>query len=293
MPAESKLHRSERSGLPIAAGIGLKFAHLDQFLQQRPDIGFVEVHAENYLVDGGVRLAQLDAIRADYPLSIHGVAASLGGQQGLDQEHLRRLKRLIDRYQPEQFSEHLAWSNHDGYYFNDLLPVPYTPLLLQRVSTQIDQLQNALGRTLLLENPATYLDFADSTLDESDFLRQLCAQTGCGLLLDLSNLVVSCTNRLEDPLSYLRQLPLESVGEIHLAGFAQEWGPNGQRVLIDSHSCDVSPEVWQLYQAALELTGPQPTLLERDANLPPLERLIAEAKQAQPYLEGQRGACVR
>lgn len=271
--------------LPNRAGIGLKFQHIPTFLQQRPDIGFVEVHAENYLVEGGIRLAQLEAVRADYPLSIHGVAASLGSDEPLNLEHLRRLKRLVDRFEPQQFSEHLAWSSHAGVYYNDLLPLQYSTERLARVCQHVDQLQNTLGQKILLENPSTYIQFADQQLSEPEFLSRVCQQTGCGLLLDVNNIQVSCTNSGEDVHAYLNALPLESVGEIHLAGYAEEFDANGRRLLIDSHSAEVAPEVWQLFEEALELTGPMPTLLERDGALPELDVLLAEARSAQPFID--------
>lgn len=277
--------------LPNRAGIGLKLQHLNRFLTAKPDIGFVEVHAENYLVEGGIRLAQLEAVRADYPLSIHGVAASLGSDEPLSRDHLERLKKLVDRFQPQQFSEHLAWSTHAGVYFNDLLPLHYTEERLARVCEHVDELQNTLGRTILLENPSTYIEFAESEIDEPDFLRRVCQQTGCGLLLDVNNIQVSCTNSGASVSRYLAELPLDRVGEIHLAGYAKELDAQGRPLLIDSHSADVAPEVWQLYQQALALTGPQPTLLERDGALPELDTLIAEAQLAEPYLDKLGVAC--
>ena len=277
--------------LPNRAGIALKLQHLNRFLRDKPDIGFVEVHAENFLVEGGIRLAQLEAVRADYPLSIHGVAASLGSDEALSRDHLGRLKRLVDRFQPRQFSEHLAWSTHAGVYYNDLLPLHYTEERLARVCEHVDELQNTLGRTILLENPSTYIEFATSEIDEPEFLRRVCQQTGCGLLLDVNNVQVTCTNTETSVSQYLAELPLDRVGEIHLAGYAKELDAQGKPLLIDSHSTDVAPEVWQLYKQALDLTGPQPTLLERDGDLPELDLLIAEARLAEPYLDRLEVAC--
>jgi len=282
-------HTLRPSTLPNSVGIGLKFQHIDQFIQQQPDIGFVEVHAENYMVEGGLRLAQLEAVRQDYPLSIHGVAASLGGDSDLSKDHLRRLKRLVDRFQPAQFSEHLAWSTHAGIYYNDLLPVPYTQERLMRVLEHVDRLQTVLGRQVLIENPASYIAYSTSEMDESEFVRLLITHGGCGLLLDINNLVVSCTNQNLDPLVYLQDLPLASVGEVHLAGFAEELDADGERLLIDSHASEVAPEVWQIFQQAIEKVGPKPTLLERDGAIPSLEALLTEARQAEPYLK--RGEC--
>lgn len=278
-------------GLPQRAGIGLKFAHIVEFLQRQPDIGFVEVHAENYLVAGGPRLAQLEAVRQNYPLSIHGVAASLGGDAALSSDHLIRLKRLVDRFEPAQFSEHLAWSSHADIYFNDLLPIPYTQARLERVVKHLDQLQSVLGRQVLLENPSSYVAYKESELSEADFMRLVVERSGCGLLLDVNNIVVSCVNQGLDAVEYLGTLPLAATGEIHLAGYAQEFDAQGQRLLIDSHASEVAPEVWSLYQKVLQSAGPQPTLLERDGALPSLDLLLAEAREAEPFMQAQGVRC--
>lgn len=276
--------QGEREALAPCAGIGLKLRHVEEFLRQKPPIGFVEVHAENYMLDGGIRLAQLDAVRQDYPLSIHGVAASLGAESGLDLEHLRRLKLLVERYQPAVFSEHLAWSSHSGVYYNDLLPLAYTRSSLDRVVAHIDQLQNCLGRKVLIENPSTYLAFKSSQFSEAQFMAELVSRCGCGLLLDLTNLLVSTTNQGLDIEEYLRTLPLGEVGEIHLAGFAQESSKEGGHLLIDSHDRPVSPKVWALFEDVVGQIGAKPTLLERDGALPELSDLLAEAQQAEAYL---------
>lgn len=273
------------------AGIGLKFQHIDALLEQRPELGFVEVHAENYMVKGGIRLAQLEAVRAVYPLSVHGVGLSLGGDEPLDLNHLQRLKKLVERFEPLLVSEHLAWSGHAGHYLNDLLPVAYTEERLRRMAEHVDQLQNHLGRTVLIENPSVYLSFSDSELSETEFIRQLIKATGCRLLLDVNNVYVSCVNLGSDPYQYLYELPLDQVGEIHIAGHAEEYLENGQRLLIDTHGSEVIPEVWDLYSAALKLTGAQPTLLERDTNLPDLEQLVQEARMAEPRLRQVRELC--
>lgn len=275
---------AQQESLPSRAGIGLKFRHIDQFLRETPDIGFVEVHAENYLVDGGIRLAQLETVRENYPLSIHGVAVSLGSEAELDVEHLRRLKRLVDRYQPQSFSEHLAWSTHAGVYYNDLLPLTYTQERLQRVVEHIDQLQNYLGRSILLENPSTYVGFEASEIPETDFIAEVVNRSGCGLLLDVNNIYVTCINQEWSPEEYMGALPLGSVGEVHLAGYTEELDAEGKRVLIDSHSAEVAEEVWQLYQRLLKKIGPQPTLLERDGAVPELSVLLAEARGADSLM---------
>lgn len=270
--------------LPPRAGLGLKSEHFKEVLEQRPELGFFEVHAENYMVAGGPFHHYLGLIRQEYPLSLHGVGLSIGGEGPLDSEHLRRLAVLIERYQPQSFSEHLAWSSHGPVFLNDLLPLAYDVPTLQRVCEHIDQLQNHLGRTMLLENPATYLQFQRSTLDETDFIREVIQRSGCGLLLDVNNLYVSCINHQRDPLDYLQALPLHAVGEIHLAGFAEDRDSLGDRLLIDDHGAPVDREVWALYQQALERIGPMATLIERDNQVPSLTTLLGEAAQAQALL---------
>ncbi|MFN4021527.1 MAG: DUF692 domain-containing protein [Hydrogenophilus thermoluteolus] len=276
--------RTSPSQPPARAGIGLKPEHFRAIQESWPDIGFFEIHAENYFVAGGPFHRNLERIRERYALSIHGVGLSLGGEAPLDRTHLRRLKHLLDRYQPESFSEHLAWSSHQGYYLNDLLPLPYTNETLTRVCTHIDQTQEALGCRLLLENPATYLEFATSTWSESDFLQEVVRRTGCGLLLDVNNLYISAINHHRDPVAMLETLPLHAVGEIHVAGFHRDRDAAGSPLLIDTHGAAVDDAVWTLYQKALAHLGPVATLLERDQNLPLLVELVAEAQIAERYL---------
>ena len=273
-----------KTSLPAKPGLGLKTQHLLEFVETRPSVGFVEVHAENYMVKGGAKLQLLERVRETYPLSLHGVAASLGGESGLDPDHLKALKRLVDRFQPAQFSEHLAWSTHQGVYFNDLLPVPYTTDSLARVVRHIDQLQTFIGRQILIENPSTYLQFKSSSFSETEFISELVKQSGCGLLLDLNNVYVSCQNHGWSCEDYIRNLPLDQVGEIHLAGHAVDELSDGTRVLIDSHDADVSEAVWELYQYVIQALGPMPTLLERDGKVPPLQALIDEVQLCEPYL---------
>ncbi|EPV9122218.1 DUF692 domain-containing protein [Pseudomonas aeruginosa] len=275
------------SHLPTAAGIGLKPEHFREILETKPDIGFFEVHAENYMVAGGPFHHYLGLIRAHYPLSIHGVGLSIGGESALDEAHLGRLASLIDRYQPAMFSEHLAWSSHGGAYFSDLLPAPYTAASLQRVCDHVDQVQSHLNRRMLLENPSTYVEFASSTMCEGDFLAEIIRRTGCGLLLDVNNVYVSCINHNRDPLAVLQSMPLGAVDQIHLAGFAEEVDEDGGTLLIDSHGAPVAEAVWRLYEAALQLSGPQPTLIERDNDIPPLPVLLAEAGLAAQFLQSQ------
>ena len=270
--------------LPARAGVGLKPAHFKDILEGRPDIGFFEVHAENYMVAGGPFHHNLSQIRERYPLSIHGVALSIGAEAPLDKKHLQALAVLLDRYQPQSFSEHLAWSTHGDTFLNDLLPVPYTAATLQRVCAHIDQTQSTLKRRLLLENPATYVEFATSTFDEASFLSEVVHRTGCGLLLDVNNVYVSSVNHRRDAQTTIRALPLAQVGEIHLAGFAEQIDGNGDALLIDSHGSPVAQAVWDLYAFTLGLTGPLPTLIERDNDLPPWPVLLAEAGLANQQL---------
>lgn len=272
------------SRLPPRAGLGLKSEHFREALQARPDLGFFEVHAENYMVAGGPLHHFLGRIREQYPLSLHGVGLSIGGEGPLDVAHLQRLAALIDRYQPQSFSEHLAWSSHGPVFLNDLLPLAYDEATLDRVCEHVDQVQSSLKRTLLLENPATYLAFEASTLDEPHFISEVIRRTGCGLLLDVNNVYVSCVNHCRDPLAYLDALPLQATGEIHLAGFAEDTDSLGERLLIDDHGAPIDNAVWQLYLKVLAQTGPVATLIERDNHIPPWEVLLAEAHQADQLL---------
>ncbi len=274
------------TGLPPRAGVGLKPAHVQAILEGLPDVGFFEVHAENYLVADGPMHADLARIAERYPLSIHGVGLSIGGEDPLDPGHLRALRGLLDRYQPALFSEHLAWSTHGGVFWNDLLPVPYDQASLNRVCTHLDQVQDTLGRRILLENPATYVEFAGSTLSEAEFMSALLARTGCGLLLDVNNAYVSCTNHGREVLDYLAALPLDLVGEVHLAGFHRETDSAGDPLLIDSHGSAVDAAVWALYAWTLARIGPQPTLIEWDNEVPAFDRLEAEAQRAAVLLAG-------
>lgn len=273
--------------LPAKAGIGLKPEHFRQLLDQKNkyNVGFVEIHAENYLVAGGPMHSALHAIREQYPLSIHGVGMSIGGEQALNQHHLKMVAELVKRYQPHAFSEHLAWSTHEGYFLNDLLPLPYNMTTMSRVCEHIDQIQDVLCRPLLLENPSTYLEFKTSTMSETSFISEVIKRTGCGLLLDVSNLYISSVNHNCCPRRMLRELPLKSVGEIHLAGYAENIDAAGDRLLIDSHDTEVSNPVWALYEEVLIHTGAVATLIEWDSNIPPLERLLIEADRAEQKMQ--------
>ena len=284
LTAQHAVSPAQAPGLPYRAGLGLKTEHFTEVLETRPDIGFFEVHAENYMVAGGPFHHYLGLIRAQYPLSLHGVGLSIGGEAPLDREHLARLATLIERYQPQSFSEHLAWSSHGPVFLNDLLPLAYDACTLERVCEHVDQVQSTLKRPMLLENPSTYLQFQRSTLDETDFISQIVRRTGCGLLLDVNNVYVSCINHQRDPLTYIDALPLHAVGEIHLAGFAEDTDSLGDRLLIDDHGAPIDNAVWQLYAQVLARTGAVATLIERDNQVPAFSVLQAEARQAEGYL---------
>jgi len=274
-------------GLPVRSGVGLKPEHFQEILETRPEIGFFEIHAENYMVDGGPFHHYLGRIRAQYPLSIHGVGLSIGGESPLDGDHLDRLASLLDRYQPESFSEHLAWASHGEVFLNDLLPAPYHANTLALVCRHIDQVQDRLKRRMLLENPATYVEFSASTMAETEFIAEVVRRTGCGLLLDVNNVYVSCVNHHRDPYGYVRALPLAAAGEIHLAGFARDADAAGDPLLIDSHGAPVDQAVWELYRYTLECTGPLPTLIERDNDIPAFPVLLAEAHRAERMMRAE------
>jgi uncharacterized protein (UPF0276 family) len=264
-----------------SVGVGFKPEHFDAIVDSRPELGFFEVHAENYMGLGGAPHRRLDAIRELYPLSLHGVGLSIGSPGPLDQTHLQRLAAVAKRFEPAVVSEHLAWSTHEGAFFNDLLPLPYTGETLARVSEHIDEVQNALGRRMLLENPSTYVVFAESTWAETDFLREIARRTGCGLLLDVNNVFVSAVNHGFDPDGYLADFPLSAVGEIHLAGYAEDADDAGLPLLIDAHNSPVRDAVWTLYASAIRRIGPRPTLIEWDNDVPAWPTLLGEARRAE------------
>ncbi|HVP98774.1 MAG TPA: DUF692 domain-containing protein [Roseiarcus sp.] len=272
---------------PIAglAGTSFKPQHLKAILAGAKPLGFLEVHAENYMGAGGPPHRALEAVRRDHPLSLHGVCMSIGAPQALDKAHLARFADLVRRYEPALVSEHLAWSTHDRVFYNDLLPLPYTEATLRAVSDHIEEVQEAIGRPLLLENPSTYVLFRESTMSETDFIRAIAARTGCGLLLDVNNVFVSATNHGFSPLVYLADFPLGAVGEIHLAGHAEQSDDEGEPLLIDSHDRPVSDAVWKLFEKVIERAGPTPTLIEWDSEIPEWPRLAAEAAAAQDILE--------
>ncbi len=277
-----------RNSLPHALGVGYKAQHYTDILQDAGCVRWLEIHAENYMGAGGRPIAQLRALAQHFAISVHGVGLSIGGEGRLDAGHVQRLKTLCDWLKPASFSEHLAWSTHDGAFFNDLLPLPYTAQTLTRVCDHIDEVQAALGRQMLLENPSTYLAFAQSTFSETDFLAEITRRTGCGLLLDVNNVFISAVNQQTDALSYLRAFPLQAVGEIHLGGHEAYLGDEDALLLIDSHSRPVADPVWQLYQTVIDLAGPRPTLIEWDNDVPDWPVLRAEAALAEAILAPAR-----
>lgn len=267
--------------IPKTIGVGFKPQHADAILQHEQQLGFFEIHAENYMGNGGLMHVLLTQLRSHYALSIHGVGLSLGGTDALDRGHLQRLKILCDLYKPAAFSEHLAWSSHGGRFFNDLLPLPYTQRTLAHVIDHVNETQDFLGRQLLLENPSNYLLCADHEMHEVAFLNAIVQRTGCGLLLDVNNVYVCATNHHFDPMSYIMSFPMEAVGEIHLAGHTQDYDDEGGIILIDAHGSEVIDPVWSLYQEVISSTGPLPTLIEWDNDVPAWEVLAQEAARAQ------------
>ncbi|HEX2239659.1 MAG TPA: DUF692 domain-containing protein [Actinomycetota bacterium] len=287
-------HGRIRCHLPDRAGIGLKAQHCEEIVASRPAIGFVEVHAENYMMAGGPPLRMLEKIRSSYPLSLHGIGLSIGGDGPLDRAHLMSLKKLLDRFAPAAFSEHLAWSTHNGIFLNNLLPVPYVRRTLARVCDHIDLVQERLGVRMLLENPSSYVVYERSEMTETEFLCEVVKRTGCGLLLDVSNVFVSAVNLAFDPEAYIAGLPAEHIGEIHLAGFSERHDEGG-RVLVDAHASPVDQVVWSLYEQVLRRTGPVPTLIEWDHMVPRLPVLLEDAREADRVLaeESIRRSVVR
>lgn len=270
--------------LPARAGLGLKPEHCQAILDSEPEVGFFEVHAENYMGEGGAPHRYLEAVAERYPLSLHGVGLSIGAARPLDKVHLARLKKLVDRYRPQSFSEHLAWSTHDAGFLNDLLPLPYTDETLERVAVHVEETQQALGLRMLLENPSTYLLFEQSTIDEIDFLQGVAARTGCGLLLDVNNVMVSAVNHQLDPFAYIDRFPVELVGEIHLGGYDEATDGAGDRLLIDAHGSAVKSDVFALYEHTLRRAGSVPTLVEWDNNVPDFPTLHAEGRRVDEAL---------
>ncbi|RYG89313.1 DUF692 domain-containing protein [Loktanella sp. IMCC34160] len=273
------------SHLPPLPGVGYKPQHYSAILADPAPVGWFEVHAENYMGDGGRPLAQLRALADRFPISVHGVGLSIGGEGRLDPDHLSRLKHLCDWLRPASFSEHLAWSTHDNQFFNDLLPLPYTSATLTRVCDHIDEVQDVLGRKMLLENPSSYLAFAESEMAEPEFLRAVSDRTGCGLLLDVNNVFISATNLGYNPRAYIDAFPLDRVGEMHLAGHDEDEDDSGAVLLIDSHGREMAEPVWALLDYTLARSGPKPLLIEWDNDVPDWPILAAEARRAETALE--------
>ncbi|WP_147103677.1 DUF692 family multinuclear iron-containing protein [Tateyamaria sp. syn59] len=270
--------------LPAAPGVGYKAQHFADLREAPGPVKWLEVHAENYMGDGGRPHAQLRALREDFAISVHGVGLSIGGEGRLDPDHLGRLKHLVAWLEPASFSEHLAWSTHGAEFLDDLLPLPYTDATLTRVADHIDEVQEVLGRRMLLENPSSYLAFAESTWSETDFLAELVRRTGCGLLLDVNNVFISATNLDYTPQSYLDAYPLAAVGEIHVGGHDEDEDDHGAPLLIDSHGREAAEPVWALLDHALAGTGPAPVLVEWDNDVPNWPTLRAEAERAASAL---------
>ncbi|NBR52247.1 MAG: DUF692 domain-containing protein [Rhodobacteraceae bacterium] len=276
---------SPERGLPNLPGVGYKPQHFADIFTDPAPVGWFEIHAENYMGDGGRPLAQLNALAKRFPISVHGVGLSIGGEGRLDRDHLARLKRLVGWLEPASFSEHLAWSSHGGAYFNDLLPLPYTEATLARVCDHIDEVQEALGRQMLLENPSSYLAFTESTMRETEFLRAVSDRTGCGLLLDINNVFVSATNLHTDPRAYIDAFPLDRVQEMHLGGHEADQDEDGTLLLIDSHGAPMADPVWALLDYTLARSGPRPLLIEWDNDVPEWPALADEARKAAAALE--------
>ncbi|MEL6582811.1 MAG: DUF692 domain-containing protein [Pseudomonadota bacterium] len=271
--------------VPLAPGVGFKAQHAEAIRSNSGAVAWLEIHAENYMSDGGPAIALLREMRERFPISCHGVGLSIGGEGRLDREHLARLKKLVEWLDPGLFSEHLAWSTHDTGYFNDLLPLPYTAETVTRVADHIDEVQNTIGRQMLLENPSSYLAFAESTMDEITFLEEVAKRSGCGLLLDVNNVFVSATNLEMDPLSYIDRFPVHLVGELHLGGHEDDEDELGHTLKIDTHSRPVALDVWDLYARVLQRGGAKPTLIEWDNDVPDWPELEAEAARAAAVLE--------
>ncbi len=269
-----------RLPLPNGAGVGYKPQHFQSIMADPGAVSWLEIHAENYMGDGGRPLAQLRHLSERFPISCHGVGLSIGGEGRLDADHLTRLKHLVGWLNPAAFSEHLAWSSHEGAYLNDLLALPYTDATLTRVADHIDELQEVVGRQVMLENPSSYLAFEESTWSEPEYMREIARRTGCGLLLDVNNVFVSATNLSYEPRDYIDAYPLDLVGEIHLGGHDPDEDDQGRPLLIDSHGKPVTGAVWALYDYTITAAGPRPTLIEWDNDVPEWPELEAEAARA-------------
>ncbi|HTY98533.1 MAG TPA: DUF692 domain-containing protein [Rhodocyclaceae bacterium] len=280
-------HSHPAATLPAAAGIGLRSLHHRQVLEAPPDVGWLEVHSENFFAAGGEPLRVLEAVRERYPVSLHGVGLSLGSADELSRRHLEKLKALAERIEPAAISEHLCWSSVYGRYLNDLLPLPYTREALDTVCARVSRTQDFLGRAIMVENVSSYLRFAGAEIPEWDFVAAVARRTGCGILLDVNNIYVSARNHGFDAQAYLAAIPADRVWEIHLAGYEEE---EEGGLLVDTHSRPVYEPVWQLYAQALARFGPVPTLIEWDNDIPALATLVAEADKAERLLGASREA---
>ncbi|MEP1768610.1 MAG: DUF692 domain-containing protein [Sulfitobacter sp.] len=277
-------HSSPSARLPFGPGVGYKPQHFTELMDAPGPVSWIEVHAENYMGDGGRPHAQLRALAEKFALSVHGVGLSIGGEEDLDAAHLKRLRALVERTNPASFSEHLAWSTHGAEFMNDLLPLPYTETTLTRVADHISQVQDTLGRQMLLENPSSYLAFSESTYSETDFLSEIIHRTHCGMLLDVNNVFISSKNLNLSPQAYIDAYPLDAVGEIHVGGHDEDHDDHGAPLLIDSHGAAVVDPVWALLEYTLERSGPKPVLVEWDTDVPDWPTLRQEAERAAAAL---------
>ncbi|OSQ35774.1 hypothetical protein TMES_20140 [Thalassospira mesophila] len=270
--------------LPARAGVGFKAEHASDVFENADPVSWFEVHPENYMVSGGPRLQMLTQLRERFPLSLHGVGLSLGGGEPLDKNHLRSLRALVDRFEPAQVSEHIAWSGHDGKYLADLLPTPLTLAALADLVNAIDEVQNAVGRRILIENPTSYLALPQNAMPETDFIMAAARQSGCGLLIDVNNIFISAYNLGFDARDYIDVLPADLIGEIHLAGHEQDADARDD-VLIDTHSRPVASPVWALYWRLIDRIGAKPTLIEWDNDIPDWQVLAHEAALANAIID--------
>ncbi len=291
--ADPQVGDAGAGALPAVAGLCLKSQHIDTILQEQPPVGWFEVHAENYLGAGGAPLHTLERIRADYPLSVHGVGLSIGSAAGLDPHHLARVASLVERFDPESFSEHLAWSTHDSEFFSDLLPLPYNRQVEDTVCAHIDQIQSVLGRQMLLENPSNYLELDESVQAESEFIAAVVRRTGCGLLLDVNNVYVSAQNCGYSAHEYIDGLPLSAVGEIHLAGHAIDDTVPNDPLLIDAHDRAICDDVWELFAFTVGRTGAKPALIEWDTAIPEWPVFMGEHDRANRVMQRASASTVR
>ena len=266
----------------LGAGLGLRHPHHRHILAQTDAIDWLEVHTENYMEEGESQDALMEAAR-HYPISLHGVALSLGGDAPLDKRHLKATARLAQKLKPALVSEHLTWVSYEGIYLNDLIPLPRTTQALDHICQRIRQVQDYLGTNILVENPVRYIEYSQSEIPEPEFLNTLAEKSGCGLLLDINNVYVNSQNNRFSGKEYISKIDASYVGELHLAGFLEQI-EGGETLLIDSHDCSVDPKVWRLYRFALGHLGKKPTLVERDGNIPPIEELVAEVKLVRQEL---------